>query len=105
MVYHVPFIFVYQPALLLHVSSGEVLLAAATAVLGTVALAGAMSGYFFGNVTLWQRVILGIGSITLIYPGWKTDLLGIALVAIAIVASKLANPIASGVEASRTSVE
>ncbi len=103
--YIVPFIFVYQPALLMHGSTGEVILAATTAVLGTIALAGAMSGYFFGNVNWWQRVLLGIGSITLIYPGWKTDLLGIALVAIATAASKLANPVASGVEASRTSVE
>jgi len=103
--YIVPFIFVYQPALLLHGSTGEVLLAATTAVLGTIALAGAMSGYFFGNVIWWQRVLLGIGSITLIYPGWKTDLLGIALVTLAIAASKFANPVANGVEASRTSVE
>jgi TRAP transporter 4TM/12TM fusion protein len=103
--YIVPFIFVYQPALLLHGSTGEVILAATTAVLGTIALAGAMSGYFFGNVTWWQRVVLGMGSITLIYPGWKTDLLGIALVTIAIAASKFANPVANGVEASRTSVE
>ena len=103
--YIVPFIFVYQPALLLHGSTGEILLAATTAVLGTIALAGAMSGYFFGNVTWWQRVVLGMGSITLIYPGWKTDLLGIVLVAIATAASKFANPVANGVEASRTSVE
>ncbi|MDP2604372.1 MAG: TRAP transporter permease [Deltaproteobacteria bacterium] len=103
--YIVPFIFVYQPALLLRGSTSEVLLTATTAVIGTIALAGAMSGYFFGNVTWWQRVLLGVGSITLIYPGWETDLLGIALVAIATAASKLANPIASGVEASRTSVE
>ncbi|MDZ4344490.1 MAG: TRAP transporter permease [Candidatus Binatia bacterium] len=103
--YIVPFIFVYQPALLLRGSTSEVLLTATTAVIGTIALAGAMSGYFFGNVTWWQRVLLGVGSITLIYPGWETDLLGIALVAIATAASKLANPVASGVEASRTSVE
>ena len=90
---------------MLHGSTGEILLAATTAVLGTIALAGAMSGYFFGNVIWWQRVLLGMGSITLIYPGWKTDLLGIALVAIATAASKLANPVASGVEASRTSIE
>jgi TRAP transporter 4TM/12TM fusion protein len=103
--YIVPFIFVYQPALLMHGSTGEVLLAATSAVLGTVALAGAMSGYFFGNVIWWQRVLLGIGSITLIYPGWKTDLLGIVLVTLATAASKLASPVTNGVEASRTSVE
>jgi TRAP transporter 4TM/12TM fusion protein len=79
--YIVPFIFVYQPALLLHGSTGEVVLAASTALLGTVALAGAVSGYFFGTLRWWQRIVLGIASLTLIYPGWKTDLAGIVLIA------------------------
>src|SRR3989338_11027542 len=57
--YIVPFIFVYQPALLLKGSTGEVLLAATTAVIGTIALAGAMAGYFFGSVFWWQRILLG----------------------------------------------
>ncbi len=103
--YIVPFIFVYQPALLLHGSTGEVVLAATTAVIGTIALAGAMSGYFFGDVNWWQRAVLGVGSITLIYPGWKTDLLGIVLVVIVIAAGRLASPVSRGVEASQTSVE
>jgi TRAP transporter 4TM/12TM fusion protein len=100
--YIVPFVFVYQPALLLHGSTREVLLAAATAVLGTIALAGAMSGYFFGNVSRWQRVVLGIASITLIYPGWKTDLTGIVLVAIVMAARNFPRPVTGGVEASKT---
>ena len=89
--YIAPFIFVYQPALLLHGSTGEVLLAATTAVIGTIALAGAMSGYFFGSVFWWQRILLGVGSVTLIYPGWKTDLIGLALVVVVVAGAKLAN--------------
>ncbi len=89
--YIAPFIFVYQPALLLHGSTGEVLLAATTAVIGTIALAGAMSGYFFGSVFWWQRILLGVGSVTLIYPGWKTDLIGLALVLVVVAGAKLAN--------------
>ena len=89
--YIVPFIFVYQPALLLHGSTAEVLLAATTAVIGTIALAGAMAGYFFGSVFWWQRILLGVGSVTLIYPGWKTDLIGLALVLVVVAGAKLAN--------------
>ena len=92
--YIVPFIFVYQPALLLKGSSGEVVLAAATAIIGTIALAGAMSGFFFGAVFWWQRILLGAGSLTLIYPGWRTDLLGLALVAIALAGTRLARALA-----------
>ncbi|MBI2091051.1 MAG: TRAP transporter permease [Deltaproteobacteria bacterium] len=96
--YIVPFIFVYQPPLLLHGSTGEVLLAAVTAVIGTIALAGSMSGYLFGSVFWWQRILLGLGSLTLIYPGWKTDLIGLALVAIVVVGIKLANMVAPRTE-------
>ncbi|MBI2359831.1 MAG: hypothetical protein HYV04_13205, partial [Deltaproteobacteria bacterium] len=84
----------YQPALLLRGSAGEVLLAATTSVIGTIALAGAMSGYFFGSVFRWQRILLGVGSVTLIYPGWKTDLIGLFLVAIVLAGTKLASIVA-----------
>ncbi|MGE5304943.1 MAG: TRAP transporter permease, partial [Alphaproteobacteria bacterium] len=80
--YIVPFIFVYQPALLLHGSPGEVILAATTAVIGTIALAGAMTGYFFATISRLQRVLLFVAAITLIYPGWKSDLIGLALVVV-----------------------
>jgi TRAP transporter 4TM/12TM fusion protein len=100
--YLVPFIFVYQPALLLHGSAGEVLLAASTAIIGTVALAGAMSGYFFGAVWRWQRAALGIASVTLIYPGWKTDLAGVALIAMVMAARNFPGPITRSVEASKS---
>jgi TRAP transporter 4TM/12TM fusion protein len=100
--YIVPFIFVYQPALLLHGSTSDVLLAAVTAIIGTVALAGAMSGYFFGGVSWWQRVMLGIAALTLIYPGWKTDFAGILLVAVVIVTRNFPRPITHAVEASKT---
>lgn len=92
--YIAPFIFVYQPALLLQGSTGEVLLAAATAVIGTIALAGAMSGYFFGSVSWWQRIALGAGSLTLIYPGWKTDLIGLVLVIVAVAGTRLSGGLA-----------
>lgn len=92
--YIVPFIFVYQPALLMHGSLGEILLAAGSALIGTIALAAAMSGYLFNPVSWWQRFLLGAGSVTLIYPGWKTDLIGLALLAVAAAGTNLAKIVA-----------
>lgn len=92
--YIVPFIFVYQPALLMRGSIGGILLAAGSALVGTIALAGAMSGYLFRSIFWWQRILLGAGSITLIYHGWKTDLIGLALVVVAAAGAKLANMMA-----------
>lgn len=69
-------------------------------MIGTVALAGATSGYFFGPVFWWQRILLGLGSLTLIYPGWKTDLLGLALVAVVVAGTTLANMAAKHSESS-----
>jgi TRAP transporter 4TM/12TM fusion protein len=102
--YIVPFIFVYQPALLLHGSTGEVILAATSAVIGTVALAGAMTGYFFGAISRLQRVALFVAAITLIYPGWKTDLIGLALVVVTFVINTAkTKAIAGGVETFKVS--
>jgi TRAP transporter 4TM/12TM fusion protein len=101
--YIVPFVFVYQPALLLHGSTGEVILAAVTAVIGTIALAGAMASYFFGAITWWQRLLLGCASITLIYPGWKTDLIGLGLIVVALAVNRMLTPAADGIESWKVS--
>jgi len=98
--YIVPFIFVYQPALLLHGTPGEVLLAATTSLIGTIALAGALSGYCFGVVLWWQRVLLLAGSITLIYPGWKSDLTGFLFLALAFIGTRIVTPFADRATAS-----
>ena len=87
--YIVPFIFVYQPALLMHGSAAEVALAAGSALVGTIALAGAMTGYFFAILSWWQRSLMFLGAVTLIYPGWKTDLVGLTLLAIAVAGIKM----------------
>jgi TRAP transporter 4TM/12TM fusion protein len=99
--YIVPFIFVYQPALLLKGAAGDVVLASITAIIGTIALAGAMTGYFFANILWWQRLLLLLASITLIYPGWKTDLVGMTLVALSLAGSRLTRSFSLHTEANK----
>ena len=67
----------------------EVILAAATAILGVFCLTGAIEGYMFRYWSIVSRVLLGAASLMMMIPGTVTDLIGIALVAIAFVLDKL----------------
>lgn len=78
--YIVPFVFVYNQELLWIGSLPSVLLCAASAIVGAYCLAGALgSGY---HPVL--RVALAAAAVTLIVPGWTTDLIGL-LVLLAVV--------------------
>lgn len=80
-----PFFFVYQPALLLQGSAIDVIMAFISGVIGVVIMAAGSEGWFIRATTLWQRVLLFIGGFLLIYPGFKTDLIGISFVVIVLI--------------------
>ncbi|MGH2374719.1 MAG: TRAP transporter large permease subunit, partial [bacterium] len=76
----VPFMFVYSPAMLLQgAGSGEIVLTVATAIVGVVALAAAVSGYFFAPATLADRVMLVASALALIFHDPRGDALGLVL--------------------------
>jgi len=77
--YIVPFIFAYHPALLLQGSFFEVLEAVVTALIGIGLIAIAVEGYLFRPLDWLKRVLLSGGGILSLIPGWKTDLLGLAI--------------------------
>jgi TRAP transporter 4TM/12TM fusion protein len=73
----VPFMFVYGPPLLLVGSVGEIALVVGTAVAGVTALAGSTMGYLRGNLAIWERVLLGVGAVALIFPDLASDGFGL----------------------------
>lgn len=80
-----PFVWVYNPALLLQGDAIEIILATISAVVGIVALASAVQGYLPAGRSRWyQRLLMGCGALALIKPGVVTDLLGIGLIGIAL---------------------
>ncbi len=79
----IPFMFVYQPALLLQGDTFALAIACATAVIGVIGLAMGMQGWMLARCALWERVLLVLGGLTLIYPGPATDALGIAFIILA----------------------
>jgi TRAP transporter 4TM/12TM fusion protein len=89
--YIVPFMFVYEPMLLLVVRDWstqwhQVLLASASAIVGVVALAASLHGWLLALLTTWQRVLLFAGALCLVKPGLYTDGAGIVLLAVVVAA-------------------
>ena len=74
-----PYFFVYSPALLLKGSVIEVIMAFAFGFIGVILLAAGLEGWLFRATTVWQRVLLFVSGLLLIFPGLKTDLIGIGL--------------------------
>jgi len=78
-IFVVPFMFVYNNALLLVGGWDQILLVCLTAFLGVFGLAHASQSYIAGTLPSYLRIPLLLGSLFLIYPGWLTDLLGVGL--------------------------
>jgi TRAP transporter 4TM/12TM fusion protein len=84
--YIVPFMFVYNPILLLIGDNPvEMLLAVGTSVIGVMFLATAVEGYFNRKMRVYERLFLIAGALMLIYPGAKSDIIGITIGLIIIV--------------------
>ncbi len=78
----VPFMFVYEPALLMiHDSWLWIIYRFALAVLGIALLAGGLHGYFLSRASLWQRALLIGGGLMLVAPYVWTDIAGFAICA------------------------
>jgi TRAP transporter 4TM/12TM fusion protein len=77
--YIVPFIFAYHPALLLQGKPFEVLEAVLTALVGIGLVAIAVEGYLFRPLGWIKRILICGGGILSLVPGWRTDLLGLAI--------------------------
>ena len=78
----IPYIFCYNPALILIGASGlELVMYVCTATLGVFCLALAVVGYWLTTIPLWQRLMLLLAALGLIDPGLVTDVTGIAILA------------------------
>jgi TRAP transporter 4TM/12TM fusion protein len=82
--YIVPFMFVYEPALLMVKGWAEwhvTLFAFLSAVIGVMALAASLHGYLLAALSMWQRVALFIAAILLIAPELISSIVGLVLLA------------------------
>lgn len=82
----VPFLFVYNPALLMqNVTVFEAVHVVVTAVVGVLALAVAVEGHLMVSLPWWLRVIFAGGALLTLVPETVTDLVGGGLLLVALV--------------------
>ncbi|WP_281863924.1 TRAP transporter permease [Planomicrobium okeanokoites] len=90
----IPYLFVYNPAMLLIETEGiatnarefafppaiEVILITITAVIGIIGLSAAVEGYFKTRLNIVTSILLGAGALLLIVPETYTDIIGLVIV-------------------------
>ncbi|MBL3538832.1 TRAP transporter permease [Aminivibrio sp.] len=78
----IPYIFVYNPGILLiDTTLPEVVLIAATSILGAFSLALAGSGFWMRPLNIIERLVLFGSAVSLIFPGIVTDIGGALVLA------------------------
>ncbi len=77
--YLVPFMFAYNPALLLIGPVASVVWACLTALIGVIGLSGATIGFLFRRMNPVERILMGGAGVAMIFPGITSDYVGIIL--------------------------
>jgi TRAP-type uncharacterized transport system fused permease subunit len=88
----VPFMFVLTPegvGLLLEGPWLNCVWTIITALVGIVGIAGGASSWLFRRTAAWERVVLLIGGLLLVYSSLLLDIVGIAMIALVIVWQKM----------------
>jgi TRAP-type uncharacterized transport system fused permease subunit len=80
----VPFMFVYEPALLMIGDWPTIISSCVSATIGVILFAGGLHGYLVTAASLWQRLLLVVAGLLLIKPGLESDLIGAAFAALVI---------------------
>ncbi|ATW23732.1 TRAP transporter permease [Candidatus Formimonas warabiya] len=67
-VFIVPFLFVYNPYIMLQGPTSHVIAAVGSAFLGSILIAAGIRGAFISKISIWRRVVLIIASLILMGP-------------------------------------
>jgi len=81
-IFIIPYFFVYYPGLALIGSWDAILVATFKAFVGLIACTISLTGYFRGDLRIWERGVLLLGGLGLIHKGIVTDIIGIAILAL-----------------------
>jgi TRAP-type uncharacterized transport system fused permease subunit len=73
---------VYGPSLLMRGGAMNILTTLLTACLGVAAFTAGLQGYLYRECTWLLRILLVAAGLLLLFPGVKTDVAGVALLAL-----------------------
>ena len=90
--YLIPYLFVYHPALILEAPALQILISVSTYILGVIAAASAMQNYLIVKNRLHERAMIALACIGLLYPLKIFSLFGFALFFTVIILQRLRKP-------------
>ncbi|MEA4934583.1 MAG: TRAP transporter permease [Lawsonibacter sp.] len=77
----IPYIFALNPAMLfIDTNVIQVIQVIITSFVGMAGVAAGVEGYLMDNMNVFERILVAIGGLMMLYPGTVTDLLGIVLI-------------------------
>ena len=79
--YVVPFMFIYEPSIMMIGDWFTIVTSTASAVVGVMCLAAGLQGYLLRAARPWERIVLVIAALLLIKPGYISDAIGLVLLA------------------------
>ncbi len=86
----IPYIFVFNPAMLLiDVTPLGIIQMVVTSLIGMTAIAACTEGWFFGKANALERILFLAGGLLMVDPRGITDIIGIVVLAVPIVAQLL----------------
>jgi TRAP transporter 4TM/12TM fusion protein len=74
-----PFLFIYNPELLLQGSIRDIAITTISAFFGMFAMAASFEGYLFKKLNIIERILLSIATLALIFPAHIAGLIGYAI--------------------------
>jgi len=77
--YIVPFLFVYHPPLLLQGSTFEIIHSVITAMIGITLIAIGVEGFLFRKLNWIKMILLILGGLGTLIPGWLSDIIGLVV--------------------------
>jgi TRAP transporter 4TM/12TM fusion protein len=80
--YIVPFMFVYEPSLMMIGEPTTIATSSISAIVGVASLAAGLMGYLKRECSWWERALLVAAALLLIKPGYVTDVIGLALLGV-----------------------
>jgi TRAP transporter 4TM/12TM fusion protein len=88
--YIIPFMFIYEPSLMLIGDWTTSMTSSVSAILGVICLAAGIQGWLLHDAKWWERVLLLAAALLLIKPGYVTDAIGLACFGLAMTSQWLA---------------
>ena len=87
--YIVPFMFVYEPSIMMIGDWFTVVTSTVSAIVGVMCLAAGLQGYFLREASAWERIVLVLAAFLLIKPGYISDAVGLVLLGVVFFAQRL----------------